>query len=60
MISKVLENFSDMYKYIFKKRFIENMPQASIARDLGISQMTVSRAEKHIIERFKMELERIT
>jgi RNA polymerase sigma-B factor len=59
MISKVLENFSDMYKYIFKKRFIENMPQASIARDLGISQMTVSRAEKHLIERFKMELERI-
>ena len=55
IISKVLAGFSDTYKRIFRERFIENKSQAAIAKELGVSQMTISRAEKSIIEQFKKE-----
>ncbi len=55
IISKVLSSFSETYRYIFKERFIENKSQAAIAKELGVSQMTISRAEKSIIEQFKKE-----
>ena len=58
MINNVLKNFSDTYKYIFKQRFILNKSQSEIASKLGVSQMTVSRAEKAIIESFKKELKK--
>ncbi len=58
IINTVLSSFSDTYKYIFKQRFIENKSQSEIASKLGISQMTVSRAEKSIIESFKKELKK--
>ena len=45
-----------MISYIFKERFIENKSQSAIAEALGVSQMTVSRAEKAIIEEFKKEV----
>ena len=58
IINTVLKNFSDTYKYIFKQRFILNKSQSEIASKLGVSQMTVSRAEKAIIESFKKELKK--
>ena len=58
IINNVLSNFSDTYKYIFKQRFILNKSQSEIASKLGVSQMTVSRAEKAIIESFKKELKK--
>ena len=58
IINSVLSNFSDTYRYIFKQRFIENKSQAEIAQKLGVSQMTISRSEKAIIESFKRELNR--
>lgn len=56
IISRVLESLSDTNRYIFRQRFLENRPQAEIAKELGVSQMTISRAEKNIIKRFKEEL----
>ena len=56
IISRVLESLSDTNRYIFRQRFLENRPQAEIARKLGVSQMTISRAEKNIVKRFKEEL----
>lgn len=56
IISRVLESLSDTNRYIFRQRFLENRPQAEIAKELGVSQMTISRAEKNIIEKFKAEL----
>ena len=56
IISKVLDEMSDTNRYIFRQRFLENRSQADIARELGVSQMTISRAEKSIINRFKKEL----
>ena len=58
IISSVLEKLNDTYRYIFKERFIFNKSQSEIAQVLGVSQMTVSRAEKAIVERFKKEMNR--
>ncbi len=55
MISKVLKELSDTNKYIFKKRFIEDKSQSEIAKELGVSQMTISRAEKNIRKKFQQE-----
>ena len=56
IISRVLESLSDTNRYIFRQRFLENRPQAEIAREMGVSQMTISRAEKNIVKKFKEEL----
>jgi len=56
VIEKVLSTLSDTNRYIFKKRFIEEKTQEEIARELGVSQMTISRAEKKLRERFAEEL----
>ena len=53
-----MKNFSDQYKFIFRERFINDKSQSEIAEKLGISQMTVSRAEKNIVGMFKAELNR--
>ena len=58
IINNVLSGFSDTYRYIFKQRFIEGKSQAEIAQKLGVSQMTVSRSEKAIVENFRKELNR--
>ena len=58
IIKQVLDTFNDQYKVIFKERFIENKSQSEIAKMLGVSQMTVSRAEKNMISMFKAELNR--
>lgn len=55
MISKVLGELSDTNKYIFKQRFVEDKSQAEIAKKLGVSQMTISRAEKSIRKKFQQE-----
>ena len=58
IISNVLTGFSDTYRYIFKQRFIEGRSQSEIAEKLGVSQMTISRSEKAIVENFRKELNR--
>lgn len=56
IIDKVLDELTGTNRYIFKKRFVEEKSQSEIAKDLGVSQMTISRAEKKILERFAKEL----
>ena len=58
IIEKVLATFNDQYKYIFKERFLNNKSQSAIAEELGVSQMTVSRAEKNMVKKFREELHR--
>ena len=58
IINNVLTGFSDTYRYIFKQRFIEGKSQAEIAQKLGVSQMTISRSEKAIVENFRREFNR--
>ena len=56
IINKVVNTFNDQYKFIFRERFINNKSESEIAKSLGISQMTVSRAEKNIVGKFRAEL----
>ena len=58
IIKKVLNSMSDTTRYIFRQRFIEEKTQAEIAKALGVSQMTISRAEKAIVEKFRQELDK--
>ena len=58
IIESVLDKLSDQHRYIFKARFYYNKSQAEIAKVLGVSQMTVSRAEKNMISMFREELKR--
>ena len=50
IIDKVMETFNSQNRYIFRERFIYNRSQADIAKTLGVSQMTISRAERNIVE----------
>lgn len=58
IINKVVDQLSDQHRYIFKERFLYNKSQSEIAKVLGVSQMTVSRAEKNITKMFREELKR--
>lgn len=58
IIDKVMETFNSQNRYIFRERFIYNRSQADIAKTLGVSQMTISRAERNIVEQFRAELHR--
>jgi RNA polymerase sigma-B factor len=56
IIKNVVSKFDEKEKHIFKKRFIENKSQMEIAKEINVSQMTVSRAEKNIKSKFLKEL----
>lgn len=53
LIKTVLKDFSDKEKNIFRRRFFQNETQQDIAEEMGVSQMTISRLEKKIREKFK-------
>lgn len=57
IISDVMSKLTGTNRYIFKKRFIEEKSQSEIAEKLGVSQMSISRAERKIIEKFKLAKE---
>ena len=56
IIKNVVGNLSDNEKRVFRRRFIENKSQVEIAKEIKVSQMTVSRAEKNIKIKFLKEL----
>lgn len=56
-IEKGMQSLNEMEKLILKHRYFEKKTQVSIAKELNISQMTVSRIEKKIMEKFRKELE---
>jgi len=58
IINNVLAGMREQDRYIFRERFIYERSQADIAKTLGVSQMTISRAEKKIIEKFRSELKK--
>lgn len=53
LIKSVLNDLSDKERDIFKRRFFKNETQQDIAQEMGVSQMTISRLEKKIREKFK-------
>lgn len=55
-LMRSMKKFNDMEKKILKDRYFGRRTQVSIAKELNISQMTVSRVEKRIIEKLKNEM----
>jgi RNA polymerase sigma-B factor len=56
LIKTVMTDLSDKEKDIFKRRFFKNETQQDKAEEMGVSQMTISRLEKKIREKFKAAL----
>jgi RNA polymerase sigma-B factor len=52
-VRAVLEGLNDNDRRLVVCRYINGMTQAEIAREMGITQMTVSRMERRIIESLK-------
>ena len=53
-----MKDLSEQNRYIFRERFIYNRSQTDIAKTLGVSQMTISRAERNIVNQFRKEMEK--
>ncbi len=54
-IKKSMEKLNELEKEIIIKRFYFSKTQSEIAKELNISQMTVSRIEKKSLEKLRME-----
>ncbi len=58
-LKKCMEKLDKVEVKIIYDRFFENKTQIEVARDLDVSQMTISRMEKKIIKKFRKELKKI-
>lgn len=56
VVERLMTTLNDLEKKIFVYRFYDKRTQISIAQELDLSQMTVSRIEKKIIKKFRTEL----
>lgn len=56
-VQKTMGKLNKIEKQILVDRYFEKKTQISIAESLNISQMTVSRIEKKIIEKFRKEMQ---
>ena len=57
-INKFIETLNELEVKIFKDRFFLDKTQSAIAKELDISQMTVSRLEKKVVEKLRKEYEK--
>ncbi|MBM7615601.1 SigB/SigF/SigG family RNA polymerase sigma factor [Alkaliphilus hydrothermalis] len=55
-LEKAMEKLNEVEKKVLKDRFFASKTQMQIAEEMNVSQMTVSRMEKKIIEKFRKEL----
>ena len=58
VLEKVMEGLSATEKEVIQKRFLQEITQREVAEALGVSQMTVSRIEKAMKEKFRNEYNR--
>ncbi|WP_326911274.1 SigB/SigF/SigG family RNA polymerase sigma factor [Sedimentibacter sp. MB31-C6] len=54
-INKSLKKLNELERNIILKRYYSNKTQSDIAKELNISQMTVSRIEKKTLEKLRIE-----
>lgn len=57
-LNKVIKKLNEVEKKVLEDRFFRNKTQMQVASELNVSQMTVSRMEKRIIEKFRIELKK--
>lgn len=58
-IKRFLDDLSDVERKIVKGRFFDNKTQVIIAKELDLSQMTISRIEKKVILKLKEHYQKI-
>lgn len=58
-ISRCLSKLDEVEAKIISSRFLDNKTQVEVAKELGVSQMTVSRMEKKLISKFREDYHRI-
>ena len=56
LLQKVMDKLSDAERKILHMRYFEERTQRDIAREMGVSQMYVSRAERKMLARFREAL----
>lgn len=56
---RATKNLNEIEKQILIQRYFDKKTQESIANNLDISQMTVSRIEKRVIQKLKKEVEKV-
>lgn len=57
VVERMTQNLNELEKKIFYYRYFDKRTQISIAEELGVSQMTISRLEKKIISKFRKLLD---
>ncbi len=57
-LEKAMLKLNKVEKKVLKDRFFRNKTQMEVAKELQVSQMTISRMEKRIIEKFRIELKK--
>ena len=57
-ILRAIEKLNKVETKVLKDRYFDRKTQVSIAEELGISQMTVSRVEKKVIAKLKKEMDK--
>lgn len=55
LVKSVLSKLSEQEQQVFQLRFLKSKTQQEIADQLGVSQMTISRLEKKLKDKFKEE-----
>lgn len=55
VLSQIIESLSAKERMIIEMRYFEDKTQTEIAKELGISQVQVSRLEKKILERMRQQ-----
>lgn len=58
-IMSILDTMNYAEKKIFEMRFLDRQNQSNVAKELGVSQMTISRMEKKIVSKFKLEISKM-
>ena len=53
LVERIITNLPEMEREVVQQRFFDNRSQREIAQELGVSQMTISRAERRALERFR-------
>ena len=56
LLEKVMDKLSDAERKILHMRYFEERTQRDIAREMGVSQMYVSRVERKMLARFREAL----
>ena len=56
MVKKLLDTLEGQERQVVWMRYFQDMTQVSIAKELGLTQVQVSRMEKKILQRLRQNL----